>query len=67
MLCEIVTQYGQDICDNPQRCGGLLRDFCPQYRKEIAVLIGALKDGVPDHLRNSKNTVPHRILVARST
>jgi WD40 repeat protein len=64
-LCEIITQYGQDVSDNPQRCEGLLRDFCPQHRKEIAVLVGALRDGVPGQLQASKNSVPHTILLAR--
>ena len=64
-LCEIITQYGQSVYDNPQRCEGLLRDFCGQYRKEIAVLIGALKDEVPSQLQALKNSVPHTILLAR--
>ena len=64
-LCEIITKYGQGVYDNPQRCEGLLRDFCGQYRKEIAVLVGALKDGVPDQLQASKNSVPHVILLAK--
>lgn len=64
-LCEIIIQYGQDVYDNPQRCEGLLRDFCPQHRKEIAVLVGALKDGIPSQLRASKNSVPQTILLAR--
>ncbi len=33
-LCEIITQYGQDVSDNPQRCEGLLKDFCGQYSKK---------------------------------
>jgi WD40 repeat protein len=64
-LCKIITQYGQSVYDNPQRVEGLLRDFCGQHKKEIAVLVGALKDGVPDQLQASKNSVPHVILLAR--
>ena len=64
-LCEIIIQYGQSVYNNPKRCEGLLRDFCGQYRKEIAVLVGALKDGVPDQLQASKNSVPHVILLTQ--
>jgi WD40 repeat protein len=64
-LCEIITKYGQGVYDDSRRFEGLLRDFCGQYRKEIAVLVGALKDGVPNQLQASKNSVPHVILLAQ--
>jgi hypothetical protein len=33
-LCELIAnpKYGRTLCDNPQGCEGLLRDFCGQYR-----------------------------------
>ncbi len=66
-LSEIIAQYGRYLCDNPQRCEGLLRDFCGQHRKEISALVGALKEGVPTELRSSQNTVPKELLLARLT
>ncbi|MFM7277560.1 MAG: hypothetical protein ACKO1I_07835 [Microcystis aeruginosa] len=35
---EIVTQYGHSVYYDPQLCQALLKVFCRQYRKEIAVL-----------------------------
>ncbi|HEY9605900.1 MAG TPA: hypothetical protein V6C85_30115 [Allocoleopsis sp.] len=35
-LCELITQYGQVLCDDPRRCEALLRDYCGQYRGEIS-------------------------------
>lgn len=37
-LQEIVTQYGHLVYHDPKLCKALLKDFCGQYRKEIAVL-----------------------------
>jgi hypothetical protein len=64
-LCEIITRYGYAICDEPQRCEGILRDFCGQYRKEIFILVTALKNGVAAELLKSQNTVPKEVILAR--
>jgi hypothetical protein len=64
-LCEIITLYGYAICDEPQRCEGILRDFCGQYRKEIFILVTALKNGVATELLKSQNTVPKEVILAR--
>ena len=65
-LCEIITNYGRSLCDNPQRCEGLLRDFCGQYRAEIFVLVTALKEGVAEELlKSSQTTVPQEIVLTR--
>ncbi len=66
-LKEIIIQYDRSICDEPQRCEGLLRDFCGQHRKEIAVLVSALKERVPADLLASQNSTPPVILLARLT
>ncbi len=66
-LQEIIVQYGRSLCDNPQRCEGLLRDFCGQHRKEISALVGAAREGIPAELLSSQKTVPSEILLARLT
>jgi hypothetical protein len=66
-LKSIITQYGCSLADNPKRCEALLRDFCGQYRKEINVLIGAIREGVPTELLNSQNSIPSNLLLARLT
>jgi hypothetical protein len=64
-LKEIIIQYGRSLCDEPQRCEGLLRDLCGQYQKEIAVLVGALKERVPADLLASQNSTPPVVFLAR--
>jgi hypothetical protein len=66
-LKEIIIQYGRSLCDEPQRCEGLLRDLCGQYQKEIAVLVGALKERVPADLLASQNSTPAVVFLARLT
>ena len=66
-LCELILQYGRSLCDDIQRCEGLLRDYCGQYRKEISALIGAAREGIPGELISSKNSVPPVVLLVRLT
>jgi hypothetical protein len=63
-LKEIIIQYGRDLCDNPKRCGAFLNDYCGQYRREIFLLISALKQGVAKDLLNSGN-IPVEVLLGR--
>jgi hypothetical protein len=63
-LKEIITQYGQSLCDEPQRCEALLRDFCGQYKQEIFLLVSALKQGVAKDL-SSSSQVPIELLLGR--
>ncbi|HEY9605901.1 MAG TPA: hypothetical protein V6C85_30120 [Allocoleopsis sp.] len=64
-LCELITQYGRSLCDDLQRCEALLRDSCGQYRGEITLLIGALKEGIASSLLSSQNSVPKVVLLER--
>jgi hypothetical protein len=64
-LCEIVSRYGESVCDDPRRCEGLLRDFCGGQRREIHVLVTALRERIAADLLASSDTVPREVLVAR--
>lgn len=46
----IITQYGQTVCHDAKRCEALLRDYCPEHKRELNLLIAALKEGVPQQL-----------------
>lgn len=63
-LKEIIIQYGRSLCDEPQRCEALLRDYCGQYKREIFLLVSALKQGVAKDLLSSSN-VPAELLLGR--
>lgn len=66
-LKQIITQYGRTLSEDPKLCEALLRDFCGQYRKEINVIVIAIKEGVATDLLNSQNSVPSNLLLARMT
>jgi len=33
-LREIIEEYGQAVCDDARRCEALLKDLCPEYKRE---------------------------------
>jgi hypothetical protein len=57
-LRQIIVRYGVEVCEDPRRVEGLLRDLAGQYRREIAVLSGAAREGVPAELLASRNGTP---------
>ncbi len=66
-LYQLIATYGRSLCDDPRRCEALLKDTCGQYRPEIAVLVGALREGAAAELLASQNSVPQTVLLARLT
>lgn len=67
-LCELIATYGRSLCDDPRRCEGLLRDLCGEHRREIHVLVSALKERVAvDILSSSASSLPHEVLLTRLT
>ncbi|MUG96840.1 hypothetical protein F7734_32665 [Scytonema sp. UIC 10036] len=65
-LHEIIIQYGRSIYDDLKLCEALLRDFCGQYRKEISVLVTALKQGIVNELLRSSN-LPQEVILTKLT
>jgi len=55
-LRHIVATYGPEICADPRRVEGLLRDLSGEHRREIAVLVGAVREGVPAELLAGRNS-----------
>ncbi len=66
-LKEIIIQYGRSLCDDPRRCEALLRDYCGQYRKEVSVLVNALRENIPTDLLSSQSSSMPSVTVARLT
>jgi len=64
-LCEIIAKYGYSLCEDPRRCEGLLRDLCGEHKREIFVLICALKERVADDLLASQDGIPREVLLSR--
>ena len=66
-LSEIIARHGRSLAENPQRCEALLKDYCPQYKREINVLVEALKERVASDLMNSSLAMPGLVLRAKLT
>lgn len=64
-LRELIVDYGRSLCEDPRRCEALLKDYCGQYKREIFVLVSALKNRVAEDLLKAPAGVPHSILLAR--
>ena len=64
-LCELIVEYGRSLCADPRRCEALLKDYCGQYKREIFVLISALKNRVAEDLLKTSAGVPQTLLLAR--
>lgn len=66
-LLEIIQNYGISVIDEPHRVEALLRDLCGNCRVEIAVLLTALKERVPQTLLTQGKAVSLKVLAAQLT
>lgn len=58
-LKELLRRFGTGLCNDPKRCEGLLRDMCPDCKREAVVLANAAREGVAGELyaASSRDTV----------
>jgi WD40 repeat protein len=61
-LREIVLKHGLPPLSDPRLCESLLKDYCGQYKKEIFVLVCAVREQVAADLLTSQDSVPREIL-----
>jgi hypothetical protein len=66
-LQDLVSAYGQSLCDDPRRCEALLRDLCGEHRRAIHILVSALRERVAADLLAPRVGVPTELLVRRLT
>lgn len=64
-LRELIVRHGPGLCSDARRCEGLLRDLCGEHRREINILVGALRERVPLDLLAGRNSVPAGLLLTR--
>jgi hypothetical protein len=62
---EIYATYGIDTIRNKQRFISILRDYIPEYEKEMRLLITAIDNNVIDGLSRGANDVDSAIAKAR--
>ena len=66
-LCTLIEEHGKSLCDDPRRCEALLRDLCPEFRREIFLLVSALHERVPQRLLGSHSGMPIEAMIKRSS
>jgi WD40 repeat protein len=64
-LCELIERYGPSLCEDPHRCEGLLRDLCVDHKREIFVLMSALRERVVADLLSLRDGMPRELLFGR--
>ncbi len=64
-LRELVATYGRAVLDDPRRCEALLRDLCGDRRREVNLLVSALRERVPMDLLNASAGVPRGFLITQ--
>jgi hypothetical protein len=64
-LYELIVEYGRSLCDDPQRCQALLKDYCGKHKREIFVLVSALRNRVAEDLLKTSAGVPQSLLLGR--
>lgn len=58
ILVSLVSRCGTSIAGDPLRCEALLRDTCPRCRREIFVLVNAVRQQVPADLLSPRHSLP---------
>jgi hypothetical protein len=64
-LVEIIARHGPSMANEYRRCEGLLRDYCSGNRREIAVLVGAMKERVVADLLAAGTRLPREVVLAK--
>ena len=66
-LAELVAHYGHDLSYDARRCESLLKDVCPQHKREIFVLVCAVAESVPLELLSCSAGLPKEVHISRLT
>lgn len=59
----IIMQFGHLICDDPKLCEAMLRFLCPEHKREVNLLVTALKEKVAHDLLNRSAFMPLEVTI----
>jgi len=57
-LRDLIRRFGHSLTEDPAHCEALLNGQCAAHKREINVLIGALRQGVAKELLSARPTAP---------
>jgi len=63
-LIEIAEKYGHSIFNDDKKLEGLLKDYCGSYKKEINLLLIAVKSGAAKELMGYNKNIPIESVLA---
>jgi Leucine-rich repeat (LRR) protein len=64
-LQDILTQESHTVCDDPNQCESKLRELCPEYPREVNVLISALTQNVAADLMALSEATSKDVLLSK--
>jgi hypothetical protein len=56
-LKEILIKHGRPPLTDSRLCESLLKDYCPESREEISLLVGAVREHVAADLSLSQDAI----------
>jgi hypothetical protein len=62
----LIERHGRALNREPQRLEAMLRDLCPVHRREIFLLVAAVKEQVVSEILLSLDVLPDDIVAARA-
>ncbi len=45
-LAALISRFGRSVCEDSRRCEALLKDMCPDFKRETHLLVVAIKERV---------------------
>src|SRR5579859_620857 len=57
-LAELIATYGPELCDDAHDLEALLRHYGGDYRRQINLIMGALREGVAADLIHARGGLP---------
>jgi formylglycine-generating enzyme required for sulfatase activity len=62
-LQYIIRRYGISICEDARRCEAMLRDLCPEFKREIFALVNAIREDIPQELIRASKAIPKELFL----
>ena len=54
-LIDLIAEHGLALCDDPRRLEAFLKDLCGQHKREIFVLVSALRESIVYRIREASS------------
>ena len=57
-LAALILRFGRSICEDSRRCEAILKDLCPEFKRETHLLVVAIKERVVADLLQMPTALP---------